>query len=113
VRAETTEATGCLKGFTEAEYASLLDAARRQLGGAIVLVWDNLSTHVSKAMRELVAARDWLTALQGRLLLERAGEPLPRGSGDAQRDAVAVGGVPDLDHAVAAGRLYAVAAVAV
>ena len=29
------------KGFTEADYAALLDAAHRQLGGAIVLVWDN------------------------------------------------------------------------
>jgi len=52
------------KGFTEAEYARLLDAAHQQLGGPIVLVWDNLNTHVSKAMRELVAARDWLTVRQ-------------------------------------------------
>ncbi len=28
------------------------------LGGPLVLVWDNLNTHVSKAMRELIAARD-------------------------------------------------------
>jgi hypothetical protein len=28
------------------------------------LAWDNRSTHVSKAMRALVAARDWLTAFQ-------------------------------------------------
>jgi transposase len=52
------------KGFTEAEYARLLDAAHQQLGGPIVLIWDNLNTHVSKAMRELVAARDWLTVRQ-------------------------------------------------
>jgi DDE superfamily endonuclease len=52
------------KGFTEADYASLLDAAHQQLGGPVVLVWDNLNTHVSKAMRELVAARDWLTVFQ-------------------------------------------------
>jgi transposase len=52
------------KGFTEAEYARLLDAAHQQLGGPIVLVWDNLNTHVSKAMRALVAARDWLTVFQ-------------------------------------------------
>jgi putative transposase len=50
------------KGFTEAGYARLLDAAHQQLGGPIVLVWDNLNTHVSRAMRELIAARDWLTA---------------------------------------------------
>jgi putative transposase len=52
------------KGFTEAGYARLLDAAHQQLGGPLVLVWDNLNTHVSKAMRELVAARDWLTVFQ-------------------------------------------------
>jgi hypothetical protein len=30
------------KGFTEADYARLLDAAHQQLGGPIVLIWDNL-----------------------------------------------------------------------
>ena len=53
--------SGRRKGFTEADYAALLDAAHRQLGGPIVLVWDNLSTHTSTAMVELVAARPWLT----------------------------------------------------
>lgn len=49
------------KGFTETDYARLLDAAHQQLGGPVVLIWDNLNTHVSKAMRELIDARDWLT----------------------------------------------------
>ncbi|WP_448619516.1 transposase [Geodermatophilus sp. URMC 65] len=49
------------KGFTEGDYAALLDAAHQQLGGPIVLVWNNLSTHTSKAMAELIAARPWLT----------------------------------------------------
>ena len=49
------------KGFTETDYALLLDAAHQQLGGPLVVVWDNLNTHVSVAMGELVAARDWLT----------------------------------------------------
>ena len=49
------------KGYTEADYAALLDAAHRQLGGPIVGVWDNLSTHTSTAMTELIAARPWLT----------------------------------------------------
>jgi hypothetical protein len=49
------------KGLTDRDCARLLDAARQQPGGPIVLVRDNLSTHVSKAMRELVAARGWLT----------------------------------------------------
>jgi DDE superfamily endonuclease len=49
------------KGFTEQEYARLLDGAHQQLAGPIVLAWDNLNTHTSQAMGELVAARDWLT----------------------------------------------------
>jgi hypothetical protein len=52
------------KGFTEADYAGLLDAAHQQLGGPLVVVWDNLNTHVSRAMAELVTARDWLTVVQ-------------------------------------------------
>ena len=52
------------KGFTEADYARLLDAAHQQLGGPLVVVWDNLNTHVSAAMKELIAARDWLTVFQ-------------------------------------------------
>jgi putative transposase len=52
------------KGFTENEYARLLDAAHQQLGGPVVLVWDNLNTHTSAAMAELIAARDWLTVFR-------------------------------------------------
>ena len=52
------------KGFTETDYARLLDGAHQQLGGPLVLVWDNLNTHVSRAMRDLIAARDWLTVFQ-------------------------------------------------
>jgi hypothetical protein len=39
------------KGFTEADYARFLDAAHQQLGGPVVLVWDGLNTHTSRAMR--------------------------------------------------------------
>ena len=52
------------KGFTETDYARLLDAAHQQLGGPLVVVRDNLNTHVSRAMAELIAARDWLTVCQ-------------------------------------------------
>jgi hypothetical protein len=52
------------KGFTEADYAALLDAVHQQLGGPMVLVWDNLSTHTSKSMAELIAARPWLTVFR-------------------------------------------------
>jgi transposase len=48
------------KGFTEADYARLLDAAHQQLGGPLVVVWDNLNAHVSAAMAELIAVRVWL-----------------------------------------------------
>ena len=49
------------KGFTEQDYARFLDAAHQQLGGPVVLIWDGLNTHTSRAMRELIAARSWLT----------------------------------------------------
>jgi putative transposase len=52
------------KGFTETDYARLLDGGHRQLAGPIVLVWDNLPTHVSRAMRQLIAAGAWLTVFQ-------------------------------------------------
>ena len=52
------------KGFTEADYARLLDAAHQQLTGPILVVWDNLNSHVSVAMTGLAAARDWLTVCQ-------------------------------------------------
>ena len=52
------------KGFTEADYARLLDDAHQQLGGPLVVVWDGLNTHVSHVMADLVAARDWLTVFR-------------------------------------------------
>jgi transposase len=52
------------KGFTESEYARLLDAAHQQLNGPVVLLWDNLNTHVSGVMADLIAARDWLTVFR-------------------------------------------------
>ena len=38
------------KGFTEAEYARLLDAAHQQLGGPIVLVWENVAWNIFPVM---------------------------------------------------------------
>jgi DDE superfamily endonuclease len=52
------------KGVTETDCAALLDAAHQQLAGPIVLMWDNLPTHLSRAMRQLIAARSWLTVHQ-------------------------------------------------
>ncbi|MFF7250765.1 transposase [Embleya sp. NPDC008237] len=52
------------KGFREKDFAALLDAAHQQLGGPIVLVWDNYTHHVDAAMRELIEAREWLTVFR-------------------------------------------------
>ncbi|WP_266662265.1 transposase [Streptomyces sp. NBC_00237] len=55
---------GRRKGFTEHDYARLFDAAHQQLGGPVVIVWDNLNTHVSARMKQYIEARDWLTVFQ-------------------------------------------------
>ena len=52
------------KGFTETDYARFLDGAHQQLHGPVVLVWDGLNNCTSRAMRELTAARTWLTVFQ-------------------------------------------------
>ncbi|WP_238020140.1 transposase [Dactylosporangium sp. AC04546] len=52
------------RSFAETDYAALLDAAHQYLKAPIVVIWDNLNTHVSAAMRELAAARDWLHVIQ-------------------------------------------------
>ena len=52
------------KGFKEPDFAALLDAAHQQLGGKIVLVWDNATQHKDTAMRALLATRSWLTVFR-------------------------------------------------
>jgi putative transposase len=52
------------KGFTETGYAHLFDAARQQLAGPLVVVWDNSSTHTSAAMTGLIETRQCLTVYQ-------------------------------------------------
>jgi transposase len=52
------------RSFAETDYIALLDAAHQQLGGPIVLIWDNLNTHISAAMRQLIDAREWLTVIR-------------------------------------------------
>ncbi|MER5666717.1 IS630 family transposase [Streptomyces mirabilis] len=49
------------KSFSWRDYRDLLIAAHRQLGGPIVLVWDNLNVHKAAGLREFTASRDWLT----------------------------------------------------
>jgi putative transposase len=50
--------------FAETDYAALLDAAHQYLKADLVVIWDNLNTHISAAMRKLIAARDWLHVIQ-------------------------------------------------
>jgi putative transposase len=52
------------RSVAETDYAALMDAAHQQLGGPVVVIWDNLNTHRSAAMRELIAARDWLHVIR-------------------------------------------------
>ena len=53
------------RSMSEADYAGLIAAAHHQLQAPLIVVWDNLNTHVSAAMREFTGARpDWLTVVQ-------------------------------------------------
>ncbi len=58
--------TGEKKGFRAREFADLLTSARRQLGGApLIVVWDNASTHHAKALREFCERNsNWLTIVR-------------------------------------------------
>jgi putative transposase len=49
------------RSLSERDYIGLIDGLHHLVKAPIVLVWDRLNTHVSHAMCELVAARDWLT----------------------------------------------------
>ncbi|MBT3152465.1 IS630 family transposase [Streptomyces sp. CHD11] len=52
------------KSFSWKDYRDLIQSAHQQLGGPIVLVWDNLNTHLTAGMRRYIADRDWLTVFQ-------------------------------------------------
>lgn len=52
------------KNFSWKDYRDLIQTAHDQLGGPIVLVWDNLITHLTAGMCRCIADRDWLTAFQ-------------------------------------------------
>ncbi|GHB85147.1 hypothetical protein GCM10010347_65160 [Streptomyces cirratus] len=58
----TDHKNGGRKSFAWTEYRDLLIAAHQQLGGPIVLVWDNLNVHKDRRMREFIDAHDWITA---------------------------------------------------
>ena len=51
--------------MSEADYQGLVTAAHNQLKAPVILVWDNLNTHLSTVMRTLTGAHpDWLTVVQ-------------------------------------------------
>lgn len=52
------------KSFSWQDYRDLIQTAHQQLGGPIVLVWDNLNTQLTAGMRRYIAERDWLTVYQ-------------------------------------------------
>ncbi|WP_310794848.1 transposase [Streptomyces sp. TLI_171] len=53
------------KSFGWRDFRDLLIRAGTQLGGPIVLVWDNVRLHLTKPLRQFVEANpDWLTVFQ-------------------------------------------------
>ena len=53
------------KGFGWRDFRDLIVRARIQLGGPIVLVWDNVRLHLTAGMWEFIAANaEWLTVFQ-------------------------------------------------
>jgi len=51
------------RSLSETDYIRLLDGAHQLLKARLIVVWDRLNTHVSKAMKALVAEREWLTVV--------------------------------------------------
>lgn len=52
------------KSFAWTDCRDLLCDTHAQLGGPIVLVWDNLNTRLTAGMRRFIAEQDWLTVVQ-------------------------------------------------
>ncbi|MFF8026195.1 transposase [Streptomyces sp. NPDC007896] len=53
------------KGFGWRDFRDLIVRARIQLGGPIVLVWDNVRMHLTKPLREFIDANaQWLAVVQ-------------------------------------------------
>ncbi|MFD7596521.1 transposase [Kitasatospora sp. NPDC059812] len=55
---------GACKSFAWTDYRDLAVRAHIQLGGPVVLVWDNLNTHLAAGMKRYAAEHDWLTVFQ-------------------------------------------------
>ncbi|UYQ65356.1 IS630 family transposase [Streptomyces peucetius] len=52
---------GKRRSMGERDFIALIDGVHQLVKAPIVLVWDRLNTHVSHAMRELIAEREWLS----------------------------------------------------
>lgn len=62
------------RSMGERDSVRLLDGVHQLVKAPIVLVWDRLNTHVSRAMRKMIDDRDWLTVF---LLPAYSPEPNP------------------------------------
>ncbi|MFI1726785.1 transposase [Streptomyces sp. NPDC020489] len=51
---------GKRRSMGERDFIALVDGVHQLVKAPIVLIWDRLNTHVSHAMRELIAEREWL-----------------------------------------------------
>ncbi|WP_443049720.1 IS630 family transposase [Streptomyces sp. NBC_00287] len=52
------------RSFAWTDYRDLLIAAHRQLRAPIILIWDNLGTHLCADMRRFIDGQNWLTVVQ-------------------------------------------------
>jgi putative transposase len=52
------------RSLSEQDYIGLLDRAHQRLRAPLVVVWDGVNTHTSARMRQLIAARPWLTVIR-------------------------------------------------
>ena len=51
--------------MSEADYAGLITAAHQHLHAPVILIWDNLNTHISATMRTFISSHpDWLTEVR-------------------------------------------------
>ena len=56
---------GTRRAMSEADYAALITAAHRYLNAPVIVIWDNLNTHLSRKMQAFTTAPpDWLTVIQ-------------------------------------------------
>ena len=53
------------RSMSEADYAGLITAAHQHLHAPVILIWDNLNTHISATMRTFISSHpDWLTEVR-------------------------------------------------